>query len=67
MWNSAVDEYIASGVDDRPVWEIEAGAKLGVNGGPLYKWCEEKGCGKREGKDVDKVKCCGSCKLVSGF
>ncbi|KAJ7917198.1 hypothetical protein B0H13DRAFT_2657928 [Mycena leptocephala] len=37
LWNNAVDEYIASGVDSRPTETIENAAKVGMTGGPLYR------------------------------
>lgn len=63
-WNAAVDEYVASGIDGRPVWDIEANSKIGLNGGPLYKGCEAEDCDNIEGRYVEKMKCCSSCKLV---
>lgn len=64
-WNRAVDKYMASGVDPRPRFDIELQSKIGMTGGPLYKICEADNCKKAEGREVDKMKCCGSCKLVS--
>jgi len=63
-WNGAVDKYIASGKDLRPKIDIELAAKIGMNGGPLYKRCEAESCDRVEVRDVEKMKCCGSCKLV---
>lgn len=64
-WNSAVEKYIISGVDGRSRFDIELEAKIGMSGGPLYKKCEAEGCTNVEGREVEKMKCCGSCKLVS--
>ena len=63
-WNAAVDAYVASGRDPRRLFDVELHAKIGLNGGPLYKHCEAQGCGNVEKRDVEKMKCCGSCKLV---
>ncbi|KAL4858921.1 hypothetical protein ACK3TF_001293 [Chlorella vulgaris] len=39
VFNSAVDSYIAAGVDRRSMLEIECAAKIGLSGGPLYYRC----------------------------
>lgn len=64
-WNRHVDEYINMGNDHRSRVEIEIAAKVGINGGPLYKHCEALGCDKHEKRDVDKMRGCGGCKAVS--
>lgn len=54
-------------MDDRVPFEIELEAKIGVNGGPLYKECEFSGCTNVEepgATAAEKMKCCASCKLV---
>ncbi|KAJ7640858.1 hypothetical protein DFH06DRAFT_624075 [Mycena polygramma] len=53
-WNDAVDAYIASGVDRRAPEIIEAAAKVGVSGGPLWRRCEAPGCTEVENKDLAK-------------
>lgn len=63
-WNRHVDEYIALGRDRRSRVDIELAAKIGLHGGPLYRRCEAEGCTKVESRDVDRMKCCGNCKLV---
>lgn len=63
-WNKLVDDYISLRRDRRSRLDIELAAKIGLHGGPLYRHCEAKGCKKVERRDVDKMKCCGSCKLV---
>ena len=71
-WNEAVDKYIAERplyIDRRPdlrlgsVIEIEA--KVGLNGGPLYRHCEADGCSKVEKRDIEQIKSCSGCKRVS--
>lgn len=63
-WNGAVDRYIATKKDPRPRFDIELEAKIGPHGGPLYRECEAEDCDRVECRDVEKLKCCGSCKLV---
>lgn len=63
-WNHSVEEYIKSSGDTRQKFDIELEAKIGMSGGPLYERCEAEGCPKVESRDVDKMKCCGSCKMV---
>ena len=65
MWNELVDAYIATGEDPRPPFEIEVEAKIGLNGGPLYRRCEADGCHRLQGRDADSVFCCGGCRRVS--
>ncbi|KFM23721.1 hypothetical protein F751_0935 [Auxenochlorella protothecoides] len=39
LFNAAVDHYIQTSMDGRPQLEIEAAAKIGLDGGPLYYRC----------------------------
>ncbi|KIP02756.1 hypothetical protein PHLGIDRAFT_122182 [Phlebiopsis gigantea 11061_1 CR5-6] len=55
-----VDEWNAAGADRRSVFDIALRAKIGLNGGPLYKHCEGQNCSNVEARDVRKTKCCGS-------
>jgi len=64
VWNKAVDRYIATGQDTRSCLEIQIQSKLDMNGGPLYKTCEAQGCRIVEGRDQDRLQCCGGCKLI---
>ncbi len=66
-WNKAVDQYIALGKDKRAKSQIELEAKIGMSGGPLYRYCEASDCPRVEGRDVEKMKCCSGCKLVRAF
>ncbi|KAJ6490635.1 hypothetical protein C8R47DRAFT_453942 [Mycena vitilis] len=61
MWNAAVDEYIASGVDSRPTDIIENAAKVGLAGGPLYRRCEAGGCPSLEYRKGVKLSLCSRC------
>ncbi|KAJ7505122.1 hypothetical protein B0H11DRAFT_1851247 [Mycena galericulata] len=63
-WNDAVDKYIASGIDPRPRFEIEAAAKIGISLGAMIRVCEAIGCDRVEGSDVEKVSVCGRCKMT---
>ncbi|KAL6301392.1 hypothetical protein BKA93DRAFT_738905, partial [Sparassis latifolia] len=66
LWNAAVDRYIAAKMDPRPTKEIEVFSKLGLDGGPLFKRCENETCGIIVGLGVDSEFCelkrCGACK-----
>ncbi|KAJ3551210.1 hypothetical protein NM688_g4837 [Phlebia brevispora] len=64
VWNTKVDEYIRNEGDTRSAREIEIEAKIGVHGGPLYRRCEAEGCNNIEGREIEKVKYCGRCKLA---
>ncbi|KAJ7709495.1 hypothetical protein B0H17DRAFT_1190700 [Mycena rosella] len=65
QWNIAVDTYIASGVDLRASGIIEAAAKIGPAGGPLYRKCEAAGCAKIEGSDsANAFPYCSGCKTT---
>lgn len=66
-WNAAVDSYISRGDDSRTRAEIERAAKIGLSGGALYQRCEGVGCDKVEGKNIEKLKPCSRCKLVSAL
>ena len=66
-WNKHIDDYIASGVDPRPAAEIERGAKVGLSLGALYTRCENERCGKLQGRDVDTMRVCSGCKMVSSL
>ncbi|CAL1717150.1 unnamed protein product [Somion occarium] len=63
-WNQLVDDYIASRRDPRRKLDVEIAAKIGINGGPLYKHCEATGCNKHEKRDVEKLKGCSGCKAI---
>ncbi|KAJ7486011.1 hypothetical protein B0H11DRAFT_1861445 [Mycena galericulata] len=63
-WNAAVDKYIVSGVDSRPRPEIEEAAKVGISLGAMYRTCEADGCGKVEGRGIEKVSTCARCKMT---
>ncbi|KAJ7185507.1 hypothetical protein C8R46DRAFT_982140 [Mycena filopes] len=60
-WNDAVDEYIASGVDNRAPEVIEAAAKIGYAGGPLRRKCEGAGCKKLETETEKAFSYCSGC------
>jgi len=62
-WNAQVDSYIASGVDSRTKEQIELGAKIGPDHGPLHRRCEGVGCNKLEGRDETKMNTCGKCRM----
>lgn len=64
IWNTLVDKYILNEYDSRSRLEIEIEAKIGLDGGPLFKQCEAKGCTNVEGRDINKLKYCSGCKLV---
>lgn len=66
-WNTLVDSYINSTKDARSRFEIELFAKIGMDGGPLYKRCEAQSCTNVEVRDVTpgQMKRCSACKLVS--
>ncbi|CCM04267.1 uncharacterized protein FIBRA_06436 [Fibroporia radiculosa] len=61
-WNAAVDKYIASTSAGAKRVEIEREAKVGVDGGPLFKYCQGVGCGQVEDVAGVKLKCCGQCR-----
>ena len=63
-WNALVDGYISLQKDPRPRFEIELGAKIGPDGGPLYKRCEANDCSNVMGRDVEELKKCSGCKTV---
>lgn len=65
LWNSLVDEYISEGTDARPRQEIERAAKIGPGNGALIRVCEAADCNKVEKIDVDILKKCSKCKIVS--
>ncbi|KAJ7685571.1 hypothetical protein DFH06DRAFT_1119004 [Mycena polygramma] len=64
MWNAAVDEYIACGVDPRPTEIIENAAKVGLAGGPLHRRCEAGGCLNLEYRKGVKLSLCSGCEKV---
>lgn len=66
LWNTAVDEYIASDVDSRPTETIENAAKVGVAGGPLHRRCEATGCPNLEFRNGVTLSLCSGCRTV-GF
>jgi hypothetical protein len=59
-----VDKYIASGVDSRPRFEIEAAAKIGVSLGAMCRVCEADSCTKMEGREIQKLSTCSRCQMV---
>ncbi|KAJ6471789.1 hypothetical protein C8R47DRAFT_743816 [Mycena vitilis] len=61
LWNAAVDEYIASGIDSRPTESIENAAKVGPAGGPLHRRCEAAGCPNIEYRNDVKLFLCSGC------
>ncbi|KAF7796455.1 hypothetical protein EIP86_007632 [Pleurotus ostreatoroseus] len=63
-WNTAVDRYIATEGDPRSRFNIELESKIGLHGGPLYRYCEAEGCDHVEKRDVESMKRCSGCKLV---
>ena len=65
QWNKAVDEYIETDGSLRDRFEVEYKAKIGIDGGPLYKTCSAPGCGKVEKRDIPSVMRCSGCTLVS--
>ena len=65
-WNGYVDEYIRSGTDQRSELEIERCAKIALSGGALFRQCEGPNCDKWEGGDIDTLRVCSRCKIVSG-
>ncbi len=64
-WNALVDEYIASGKDRRSRFDIERLSKIGAHGGPLYRECEADECKLYEVRDVETLRKCSGCKIVS--
>ena len=69
-WNTEVDRFLAEQKDPwrRPQKEIELVNKIGPDGGPLYKRCENTGCPKqqRPGAEI-KLQQCSGCKRVSSM
>ncbi|KAJ7664280.1 hypothetical protein B0H17DRAFT_1336711 [Mycena rosella] len=64
-WNDAVDAYIAFDAAERPPEIIEAAAKIGLTGGPLYRKCEGAGCANTESsKSAEAFSCCSGCKTA---
>jgi len=68
-WNTAVDEYIASGVDMRMREDIENESKIGLGGGPLHALCENETCNEPhegrthyDGRSPTKLLVCIGCK-----
>ncbi|EPQ56125.1 hypothetical protein GLOTRDRAFT_137956 [Gloeophyllum trabeum ATCC 11539] len=55
-WNAAVDAYIVEVTDARPRAEIERAAKINTYCGALFRRCEGAGCGRLEGRDVERLK-----------
>ena len=73
-WNTAVDEYIASGVDMRMREDIENESKIGLGGGPLHALCENEMCNEppegrtpHDGRSPTKLLVCIGCKKVRTF
>ncbi|ESK90217.1 hypothetical protein Moror_7722 [Moniliophthora roreri MCA 2997] len=63
-WNDAVEEYITTQRDPRSRIDIEVEAKIGMDGGPLYKFCYAEDCDNAEKRDVESLRRCGGCGLV---
>ncbi|KAJ7754501.1 hypothetical protein B0H16DRAFT_1241322, partial [Mycena metata] len=63
-WNDTVNAYIASGVDHRAPESIEAAAKIGYAGGPLWCKCERERCSKMESRDAEAFPRCSGCKTA---
>ena len=70
-WNTAVDKYIASGVDMRAREDIENESKIGLGGGPLHPLCENEMCDKphegrthHDARSPTKLLVCIGCKKV---
>ncbi|KIM47219.1 hypothetical protein M413DRAFT_271443 [Hebeloma cylindrosporum] len=68
-WNTAVDEYIASGVDRRTREDIENQSKIALGGGPLHPLCENEMCDEPHegrthygGRPATKLLVCIGCK-----
>lgn len=66
-WNAVVDQYIATQGDPRDRLQIEVAAKIGIDGGPLYKACSAQNCGAIEKIDVPSLRKCSGCGIVSLF
>jgi len=63
-WNAAIDKYIADvGLSVQRKEEIERTAKIGHSNGALYRTCEGVGCNKLEGRDIEKLDCCSTCRM----
>lgn len=62
-WNAAVDEYIKIVEDGRSPTDIEHKAKVALDGRPLFKRCEAKGCATPNGAGC-QLKCCGRCQRI---
>lgn len=63
-WNRLIDRYFSA--HPQPGFDIELNLKIGPDGGPLYKQCENEGCNYIEPRDGKKMKHCSQCKLVGG-
>ncbi|KAH6914954.1 hypothetical protein BKA70DRAFT_1557303 [Coprinopsis sp. MPI-PUGE-AT-0042] len=65
-WNGAVDEYIRTEgrFRDRFKFTVEYEAKIGMDGGPLYRTCSAEGCGKIEKHDIPALMKCSGCSLA---
>ncbi|OCH94430.1 hypothetical protein OBBRIDRAFT_789352 [Obba rivulosa] len=62
-WNTAVDEYIASGIDKRSRLDIKKETMLNSNGGALIVRCEAEGCSEVESKTRRLLRC-HACQMV---
>jgi len=58
-------KYIATAQRSRSRIEIEREAKIGANGGAVYRQREAEDCFKMEGRETEKVRACSRCKMVS--
>ena len=63
-WNSAVDKYMRAEGCFRDAFDVEYKAKIGLDGGPLYKTCDAEGCYRIEKRDVATLMRCSGCSLV---
>lgn len=66
-WNAAVDEYMKTEGRFRDRFTVEYEAKIGTDGGPLYKTCSAENCGTIEKRDTPALMKCSGCNLVRTF
>jgi MYND finger len=64
-WNGAVDEYMRTEGRLRDRFTVEYEAKIGLDGGPLYKTCCNDDCGRIEKRDIPALMKCAGCSVVS--
>ncbi|KAH6914952.1 hypothetical protein BKA70DRAFT_560508 [Coprinopsis sp. MPI-PUGE-AT-0042] len=63
-WNAAVDEYMRTDGRFRDRFTVEYEAKIGMDGGPLYKICSAEDCGSIEKYHVPALMKCSGCGLA---